>query len=246
MDKVNVLSFKEFEKIYESHQEILLLEKINFVEMLDELKKSSKKMAIATMIIGSLLTTFSQTQIEDILSRKEIDSTEQAFLMKALNKYKDVDKLFLSKDGFEHIKNEEKFKEHGYKIGDGKITIGYGHAEPVNRSKFKVGQKITRKTAEELLKKDIKVAEDGIQRIFQQWKKDKNHIKLTQRQFDAMVSMTFNMGISNFRQSDFIQHIKRKDFRGAAELIKTTGLRKNFSGLEVRREKEYGLFVSVN
>ncbi len=59
---------------------------------------------------------------------------------------KDVDnwkkgyEFSISKKGINHIKQEEKLRLKAYDIGDGMITIGYGHAEPMETSKYKLVQ----------------------------------------------------------------------------------------------------------
>lgn len=150
-----------------------------------------------------------------------------------------------------HLKYEEGSIKHkgepvlkAYKLGDGAITIGWGHAEKIRRSKFKLGQVISRETAEELFKNDLAYAEKVINDVLSRW--DKKGIKYTinQDMYDAMVSMAFNMGRSGFRNSDFIQLVKRGEYEKAKEKIKTTS-EKSFEkhpGLKSRREKESELF----
>jgi hypothetical protein len=55
--------------------------------------------------------------------------------------FKDPEFLKISNKGTRLIMNHEKLVLKGYDIGDGKITIGYGHAEDATKSKYKVGQK---------------------------------------------------------------------------------------------------------
>lgn len=130
------------------------------------------------------------------------------------------------------------------KIGDGKITVGWGHAEPVKTSKYKKDQVITREEAKKLLQEDLNRSADGVRRIFKEWKDKGIERKITQDQFDALVSMAFNLGVSGLRKSDVIQHIKKGDYKKAGESIKKQSLSKKFSGLESRREREADLFLS--
>jgi GH24 family phage-related lysozyme (muramidase) len=64
--------------------------------------------------------------------------------------------------------------------------------------------------------------------------------------YDAMVSMIYNMGIDNFRQSNFIQLVKVNKFNEAAEEIKSISkhMFKKYPGLKTRRIREYELFKS--
>ena len=57
--------------------------------------------------------------------------------------FKDATTMKLSQDGWDQIKAEEGDPKNpgepvlkAYRLGDGKITVGWGHAEPVNKSKY--------------------------------------------------------------------------------------------------------------
>lgn len=155
----------------------------------------------------------------------------------------DVDSLSISQSAINSIKNHEKLKLVGYSIGDGKITIGYGHAEPIRKSKFRIGQKITEEKAEVLLKQDLKTAENGIKRMFRQWKAEGVELKITQGMYDAMVSIAFNAGVSGLRNSDFIDEVKKGNFLEAANLIPSTRNSGKFPGLNARRATEKDLYL---
>jgi len=145
------------------------------------------------------------------------------------------------------LKHEEgSVKEKGepvlkaYKLGDGMITVGWGHAERINKSKFKPGQEITREKAEELLAADIAEAERGLNKILDDWKENNINVEISQSMYDAMTSMIFNMGIGNFRKSEFIQLVKQGKYDEAAERILTTNV--TYPGHVFRRQKESDLF----
>jgi lysozyme len=165
--------------------------------------------------------------------------------------FKDATVMKLSQDGWDQIKAEEGDPKNpgepvlkAYRLGDGKITVGWGHAEPVKTSKYKKGQVITREEAKDLLKEDLKSAADGVRRIFKEWKDKGIERKITQDQFDVLVSMSFNMGVSGLKRSDVIQHIKKGDYKTAGESIKKQSLSKKFGGLKSRRQRESNLFLS--
>lgn len=212
----------------------------------NKLAPEAKKKLLKTILILSL-TFFSANQIFSMISDKNMKN-DAVEVIKDIEKRDvfNINKAKMSKSGIEHLKSEEKLKLKAYKIGDGKITIGYGHAEPINKSKYRLGQSITIDKANKLLEKDIKTAEDGVKRIFREWEKNGIRVKINQNQFDALVSMAFNMGIGNLRNSDFIQELKRNNIAKAAELIKDTGVSDKFSGLYTRREKEYNMFTKNN
>lgn len=165
--------------------------------------------------------------------------------------FKDATNMKLSQDGWNQIKAEEGDPKNpgepvlkAYRLGDGKITIGWGHAEPIRTSRYRVGQVISREEAKKLLQEDLTKAADGVRRIFKEWKSKGIERKITQDQFDALVSMAYNLGSTGLRKSEVIQHIKKGDYKTAGESIKKQSLSKKFSGLESRRERESNLFLS--
>ena len=94
--------------------------------------------------------------------------------------------------GIELLKNSEGCILHGYKdpvTGDKPFTIGYGNTYYEDGSKIKLTDKITKQRAEELflnlLPKYEKIVNDKIK------------VKLSQNQFDALVSHTWNTGGSS-------------------------------------------------
>ena len=163
----------------------------------------------------------------------------------------DATNLRLSQDGWDSIRHEEgDIINKGepvltaYKIGDGMITIGWGHAERIRKSKYKVGDTITRSEAQKLLKGDLKVAADGVRKIFKQWKNKGIDVKISQDQFDVLVSIAFNSGVSSLRKSPIIRHLKKGDHQKAGESIKKFKVSKKFPGLLERRKNEYQKFMS--
>jgi GH24 family phage-related lysozyme (muramidase) len=65
--------------------------------------------------------------------------------------------------------------------------------------------------------------------------------------YDAMTSMSYNMGIGNFRNSDFIQMVKRGEMEKAKEEIKSVSSQmfNKYPGLKKRRKKESEMFNLV-
>ena len=233
----------EYIRNFNDYNDDIILEKLNLTSLFNSFKTNAN-LKIATIIAASLLTIFSATQAIDYVKRQNMDNVKKEMLMDSIAKYKNPIDLHLSQEGWDHIRNEEKLVLKAYDLHDGHITIGYGHAQPESTSKYKVGQSITKEKANKLFREDVNDAASGVKRMFQQWKNDGIDVKVTQNQYDVMVSMCFNMGISNFRQSEFVQMIKGNQLDKAAELIKVTGLRDNFAGLETRRLKEYQLFIA--
>ena len=186
--------------------------------------------------------------VDDVLE----DELEEVVSKKDLNLYdlSDPTQMKLSQEGWDHIKWEEGDRKKkgepvlkAYKLGDGRITIGWGHAEKIKTSKFKVGQVITKEKAQELLKEDMKIAADGVRRMFKQWKDEGINVNVTQKQFDVLVSIAFNAGVTGLRNSEIVKHLKEGDIQKAGEVIQDT-LVGDWAGLKVRREKEKDMWFS--
>lgn len=131
-----------------------------------------------------------------------------------------------------------------YAIGDGMVTIGWGHAESTKSTNLVPGKtKISKRRAEKLLKKDIKWASDRLNVILNDWEKAGLDVEVSQGMYDSMVSLIFNMGIGNFRGSEFIQLVKRGELEKAKEKILSTNI--TYPGHVKRREIESKMFDIV-
>lgn len=119
----------------------------------------------------------------------------------------------------------------GYDDGFGNITIGWGHNYGKNASNDIV---IDQNKAEQLLYEDIEVAASFIRRNV--------NCKLTQGQFDAMVSLAFNAGGSRLLDSGFFKAVDSCNIEEAKRLLPTTIIGKSQSGLIKRREEELKMF----
>jgi len=221
----------------------------NILSKIKNLPYETKKKYL-TIAISTLLGYTSYPVIQSIID-KSPDKEAREITHRVLNKkdnlsmFNDGTKLHLSKKGLQHIVDEEKPKLIAYALGDGKITVGYGHAEPIGTTKLKVGQKISKEQAKQYLKQDLKVAADGVRRMFSEWKEQNKNYKVTQDMFDALVSMAFNIGVSGLRQSEMVRHLKLGDYKTAGQLIKQTNINPDtFPGLEKRRDRESNMFLS--
>jgi len=207
------------------------IEDDNMRELLDELEKQK---------------SINNTDDIEIKVSDKINKLETNFEDTLKNSaYKDISELKLSQNGWDMIRNEEKLRLVAYKINDGMITIGYGHAERIKSSKYKIGDSITEQEATDIFHKDVNKKVSGIRRLWKRWKNKGIDIKLTQNQYDALVSLTYNTGVSGMLKSEFIQKLKQGNYKESAELIKTTRINDDkFPGLRTRRLREYNLFIS--
>lgn len=83
-------------------------------------------------------------------------------------------------------------------------TIGYGHTGP----EVHEGLVWTDVQIEEAFAKDLQRFEDAVT--------DSVHVDLTQNQYDALVSFTYNVGIGAEAHSTLVRYINAGDMDGAA------------------------------
>ncbi|MFG8171273.1 lysozyme [Pseudomonas aeruginosa] len=137
-----------------------------------------------------------------------------------------------SQRGIDLIKSSEGLRLSAYQDSVGVWTIGYGTTAGV-----KPGQPITKERAEELLRDDVKRFEDQVLRLVK--------VPLTQGQFDALVSFTYNLGPGALEKSTLLKLLNRGDYQGAADQfprwVNAGG--KRLEGLVKRRAAERALFL---
>ena len=146
-------------------------------------------------------------------------------------------RLTISDEGISLIKRYEGYKTTPYRCPAGLYTVGYGHVignglqlpDEWNRTFF-LGE------IDELLERDLARFERGVLRYCT--------VYLTQSQFDALVSFSFNLGLGVLQRSTLRQKLNRGDYDGASkEFLKYTRAGgKVLKGLVRRRQAEYNLF----
>ena len=138
----------------------------------------------------------------------------------------------ISKQGIDLIKQFEGCKLTAYKCPAGVLTIGYGHTgRDVHYSDV-----ITQEQAEKLLKKDLQFFEIFVSKCVK--------VPLNQNQFDALVSLAFNIGINAFKNSTLLKLLNQFEYDKASEQFlrwKYAG-GKILLGLARRRQAEKDLF----
>ncbi|MBF9834229.1 lysozyme [Enterobacter hormaechei] len=143
-----------------------------------------------------------------------------------------------SDKGIALIKQFEGCKLTAYQDSVGVWTIGYGWTQPVDGKPIRAGMAIKQETAERLLKTGLVSYESDVSRLVK--------VGLTQGQFDALVSFTYNLGARSLSTSTLLRKLNAGDYAGAADEFlrwnKAGG--KVLSGLTRRREAERALFLS--
>lgn len=141
-----------------------------------------------------------------------------------------------NKAGVDLIKSFEGLELKAYKDIVGVLTIGYGSTGP----HVKEGQTITEQEAEALLLKDMERFESGVESLAT--------AALTDNQFAALVSLSFNVGLGNLKSSTLLKLLNAGDYAGAANQFprwnKAGG--KEVAGLTRRRLAEQALFNSAD
>ena len=146
----------------------------------------------------------------------------------------------ISSLGLELIKEFEGFSANAYLCPAKIPTIGYGNTFYSDGRKVKLGEQISKTDALELLEKIAN--KDFADKIFSAIK-----VPVAQNQFDAMVSLAYNIGTGSFLKSTLLKKVNAGDFTGAGKEFlrwnKAGG--KEVLGLTKRREREKQLFLSL-
>ncbi|HDU5651462.1 TPA: lysozyme [Klebsiella aerogenes] len=146
-----------------------------------------------------------------------------------------------SDEGIALIKDFEGCRLTAYPdpgTGGAPWTIGYGWTLPVDGKPVRPGMTIDQATADRLLKTGLVSYENDVLKIVK--------VKLTQGQFDALVSLAYNIGSRALSTSTLLKKLNDGDIKGAADEFlrwnKAGG--KVLNGLTRRREAERALFLS--
>ncbi|ENX41334.1 lysozyme [Acinetobacter sp. NIPH 2100] len=144
----------------------------------------------------------------------------------------------ISVDGIHLITSFEDLKLHAYDDGVGVWTIGFGTTVYPNNIRVKKGDSCTLEQAKSFFQHDL--------RRFQATVNENVNVALSQNQFDALVSLTFNIGQTAFKNSTLLKKLNANDYSGAADqfLVWNKGGGKILKGLVRRREVERNLFLN--
>ncbi|MEI7195046.1 lysozyme [Pectobacterium versatile] len=144
----------------------------------------------------------------------------------------------ISNNGINLIKQFEGCRLTAYQDSVGVWTLGYGWTQPVDGKPIRRGMTIDAATAERLLKTGVVQYERAVNQLVR--------VPITQNQFDALVSFTYNLGSRSLSTSTLLKKLNAGDYAGAAAEFarwnKAGG--KELAGLTRRREAESSLFLS--
>ena len=133
------------------------------------------------------------------------------------------------------IATHEGYRGEAYKDAVGIPTIGYGETAGV-----KMGDKTTPERALVQLLSSTEKHADAIRQCI--------HVPLYQHEFDAYISLAYNIGTGAFCRSTLVKKLNTKDYAGACEEIKRWNKAggKVLPGLVKRREAEYRMCKGVS
>lgn len=152
----------------------------------------------------------------------------------------------ISQTGLDSLKRSEGVVPVMYRDVAGLPTIGIGHL--LTKSELSSGKlliagiltpwtpALTMAQVDDLLRQDLQATEKQVLLAV--------HVALSQPQFDALVSFTFNVGGTAFARSKLVQKLNAGDYAGVPEQLRrwVYAAGKPQEGLRKRREEEVRLW----
>lgn len=150
------------------------------------------------------------------------------------NKYTHIeeDLMAIAKSTLDYITKEEGSRNKAYKDSKGLWTIGVGHLIKSNEQHL-ITATLTNEQVEELLRNDLKWCSEAVESSIK--------VPLTQKQFDALYSLCFNIGETAFKKSTVVKRLNAGDYKGAADAIEMWN---KPAVLIPRRKREKALFLA--
>lgn len=146
--------------------------------------------------------------------------------------------MSVSNKGVDLICEFEGKRLVAYDDGVGVWTIGFGTIKYPNGVRVKKGDTCTLEQAKDYMRHDLIEFEHTVNSSVK--------VPLNQNQFDALVSLAYNIGSNAFKSSTLVKKLNAGDYQGAADQfnvwINAGG--KRMQGLVNRRDREKLLFLS--
>ena len=146
--------------------------------------------------------------------------------------------MSVSNKGVDLICEFEGKRLVAYDDGVGVWTIGFGTIKYPSGNRVKKGDTCTLEQAKEYMRHDLIEFEHTVNSSVK--------VPLNQNQFDALVSLAYNIGSSAFKSSTLVKKLNTGDYQGAADQFNVwvNAGGKRMQGLVNRRNKEKLLFLS--
>ena len=176
-----------------------------------------------------------------ILTQAQVVATDKLLSIDfdAVKKMLGVPELMsVSAKGIDLICSFEGLRLTAYDDGVGVWTIGFGTIKYPNGVRVKRGDTCTLEQAKSYMKYDLIEFEHTVNSLVK--------VPLNQNQFDALVSLTYNIGSGAFKSSTLLKKLNLSDYKGAADQfdVWVNAGGKRMQGLANRRAKEKSLFLS--
>ena len=175
------------------------------------------------------------------LTQKQVDAADK-LIATAYDDLNDVlgiatDEMHVSPSGVDLICNFEGLRLKAYDDGVGVWTIGFGTTKYPNGIRVKKGDTCTLDQAKAYMQNDLKSFEQTVNNTVK--------VPLNQNQFDALVSLAYNIGSTAFKNSTLVRQLNEGNYKAAANQFNVwvNAGGKRMQGLVNRRATESTLFL---
>lgn len=175
------------------------------------------------------------------LTQKQVDAADK-LIATAYDDLNDVlgiaiDEMHVSPSGVDLICNFEGLRLKAYDDGVGVWTIGFGTTKYPNGIRVKKGDTCTLDQAKAYMQNDLKSFEQTVNNTVK--------VPLNQNQFDALVSLAYNIGSTAFKNSTLVKRLNEGNYNAAANQFNVwvNAGGKRMQGLVNRRAAERTLFL---
>lgn len=148
--------------------------------------------------------------------------------------------LVLSASALIGIAVHEGYREDAYIPVPGDVpTIGFGSTTNLDGSPVRLGQRTTSVEALKRLGKDVEKFETAVRTCAP--------VPMYQYEFDAYVSLTYNIGPNAFCKSTLAKKLVQYNYEGACKEILRWDMFKGkpLKGLTIRRQEEYKTCMNI-